>query len=135
MAVSAFQIVIILLSLACSCCLAAAGVLLFISGGVTVQSVILGIYFLLFGVFAFVCELWWPPQLASLFPPFGQFWGKAFYFLFFGLLIIQDPNDGKNVFFWLGLVNIVGALVFLILGLLGLRGTVSQPKAPYGSAA
>jgi hypothetical protein len=129
--VSASQILIILLSLACSGCLIAAGVLLFIGGAASIQSVVLGIYFLLFGAFAFVCELWWPPKLAGLFPPFGQFWGKCFFFLFFGLLIIQDPQDGRNVFFWLGLVNIVGALIFLVLGLLGMGGRVNQPSAPF----
>mmetsp|Transcript_16398 Transcript_16398/g.28142 ORF Transcript_16398/g.28142 Transcript_16398/m.28142 type:complete len:150 (-) Transcript_16398:648-1097(-) len=129
--VSPFQLVFIILSIACGVLIIVAGVEYITSE--TFKGVLLGLYFFVFGLATIIMELFFPPSVASWMGFYARWLGKGLWFLFLGVLILEKPNDkASNLLFWCGLVPIIVGVLYIIFFFLPM---IQRPTTPYRGAS
>lgn len=121
------KITVLGLSLALVIC----GITLILSGGFSIQGLILRIYLFFFALKIFFCELGFKFML-GLFPYMGTFFGKGFFLIFVGVLMIGF--DGV----WtlsgiIGLIMMICGFGFIILKLGGMEKDRPDPNAATGT--
>jgi len=100
------------------------------------KSVVLGIYFCIFGAALVLLELFFSQSLLSWFGFYARWIGKGFFFIFLGVLVL-DPNYW--VYLVIGVFDIVLGVLYIIFNFIpsmdsprpmrGHQGVSSPPAA------
>jgi len=78
----------------------------------SVQSVVIALYYVFFGVSIILLEIFWPPFLVNWAGFYTRWLGKGLFFIFLGFLIL---NEYDQFFLAAGIIIIIVGAVFVIL--------------------
>jgi len=108
---SPVNIVLALLSITVGGLSTVAGLLILIYGATYIKSVIIALYYIIFGLWIIALEIFWPVFLLSWVGFYSRWLGKGLFFIFLGFLIVDNTG------YWLaaGIIIIVVGAIYVIL--------------------